>query len=673
MFIVHLTLQGCYRPEPIDLGVTADTGGHLTFIAQLAHAQSTHDAIDQVEVITRKFHCEQLSYEYSCDYLTVNSKLAVRRLRGSTLDYLPKEELHRENGVFAKNLIRYLESLTVKPDLIHAHYCDAGYVAHLIEKQMGIKYVFTPHSLASTKMSTSSLVNSALYKRWSLEQIALENAARIIVSSSNEVTHQLGCYKIDQSKVSIIAPGCDSGRFKSTPQSVIDSLSTKLDQQFQSPDKPVILALARPVLKKNLVHLLTLYARSQQLQDKANLLIVAGQHANTDLLSTESKEVIDELKQLIATYELQGKVLLPSQHDQQDIPAYYRYAADRRGVFVNLALNEPFGLTILESAASGLPVLATNQGGAADILASLQNGISCDPSDSVAATNHLINLTGDSADWRRFAQEGLAHISQYSWLSYVDQFIEQTLSLRQKKLSSILLISDIDNTLTGSSASALEFNQLMSSRSDIIFGVATGRDLEAAQAVLKKHAINLPKILITSVGSEIYYNLYGQLVKDSLWDQHIDYAWQPALIKQLLSTIDLLQPQEDQLQRTHKLGYYTEEAGANAAKALIEKNQIKANVIYSHNKLLDILPIRADKAKAIEFVRSNAEFSEALPVVAGDSGNDLSMLSHFDRSIVVANHEPVLSSLKTKKNVYFSKSPFAKGVLEGIRHFELRT
>ncbi len=41
------------------------------------------------------------------------------------------------------------------------------------------------------------------------------------------------------------------------------------------------------------------------------------------------------------------------------VPALYRLAAARGGVFVNPALNEPFGLTLLEAAACGLPVAAT--------------------------------------------------------------------------------------------------------------------------------------------------------------------------------------------------------------------------------------------------------------------------------------------------------------------------
>jgi glycosyltransferase involved in cell wall biosynthesis len=45
-----------------------------------------------------------------------------------------------------------------------------------------------------------------------------------------------------------------------------------------------------------------------------------------------------------------------------------------RGVFANVALQEPFGLTIIEAAAHGVPVVATKWGGPTDILDTLKNG-----------------------------------------------------------------------------------------------------------------------------------------------------------------------------------------------------------------------------------------------------------------------------------------------------------
>ena len=64
----------------------------------------------------------------------------------------------------------------------------------------------------------------------------------------------------------------------------------------------------------------------------------------------------------------------PKQHRRDQIPAIYRWAALHRGLFVNPALTEPFGLTLLEAAACGLPMVATDDGGPRDILARCDNG-----------------------------------------------------------------------------------------------------------------------------------------------------------------------------------------------------------------------------------------------------------------------------------------------------------
>jgi len=74
---------------------------------------------------------------------------------------------------------------------------------------------------------------------------------------------------------------------------------------------------------------------------------------------------------------------VPKSHDfEHEVPELYRIAAESRGAFVNSAFNEPFGLTLIEAAASGLPVVTTDDGGPRDILNNLDNGILVDVIDS---------------------------------------------------------------------------------------------------------------------------------------------------------------------------------------------------------------------------------------------------------------------------------------------------
>ena len=50
-------------------------------------------------------------------------------------------------------------------------------------------------------------------------------------------------------------------------------------------------------------------------------------------------------------------------------------------MFVNPALQEPFGLTLIEAAAHGVPIVATKHGGPVDIIQTLKNGVLVDPLD----------------------------------------------------------------------------------------------------------------------------------------------------------------------------------------------------------------------------------------------------------------------------------------------------
>ncbi len=83
----------------------------------------------------------------------------------------------------------------------------------------------------------------------------------------------------------------------------------------------------------------------------------------------------------IDRHDLYGRAAYPKHHRADDVPLLYRLAALSGGVFVNPALTEPFGLTLLEAAASGLPVVATEDGGPQDIIENCGNGYLVDPLD----------------------------------------------------------------------------------------------------------------------------------------------------------------------------------------------------------------------------------------------------------------------------------------------------
>ena len=137
------------------------------------------------------------------------------------------------------------------------------------------------------------------------------------------------------------------------------------------------------------------------MQHAANLLIVAGNREDIREMESGAQSVLTNILVLIDRYDLYGKVAVPKTHRADEVPAIYRLAARSGGVFINPALTEPFGLTLLEAAASGLPVVATENGGPVDIIANCGNGELVDPMDENAIARALLSCWRTRTHGRR--------------------------------------------------------------------------------------------------------------------------------------------------------------------------------------------------------------------------------------------------------------------------------
>ena len=85
-------------------------------------------------------------------------------------------------------------------------------------------------------------------------------------------------------------------------------------------------------------------------------------------------------------------VFFAGQQNEQDLLACYA-ASD---LLVWPAVNEAFGMVLLEAAASGLPVVAGNWRGVSEIVASGETGILIGPWDDVDFAEAVVELSGDS-------------------------------------------------------------------------------------------------------------------------------------------------------------------------------------------------------------------------------------------------------------------------------------
>ncbi len=709
LYIQLYSIHGLIRGYDLELGRDADTGGQTKYVLELARALSKDPRVEKIELVTRRIKDNSVSADYSESIERINDKCSIVRIKCGGRKYIRKELLWDHLEEFVDKSIKYIKSVKRLPDVIHSHYADAGYVCTELTKFFGIPFMHTGHSLGHSKLRkliAENIPKEEIEKRYKInhridvEENIIYYADMIITSTSQEIEKQYGEYKnTNREKFRVIPPGVDLKKFypfsnenlRSNEVKRLKGLITeKLLRFFIEVDKPLILALCRPDKRKNISGLITAYGEDKNLQRIANLAIFAGIRKDIQTMPDNEREVLTEILLLMDKYNLYGKMAIPKRHEtQHEVPELYRIAAETGGVFVNSALTEPFGLTLIEAAGSGLPVVATDDGGPKDIIKNCKNGILTDVSDPKNIATAINKILTDKRLWKIYSENGIKNVEKYyTWSAHTNTYLdevnkllsrglkkENTFAQVGKKLFSAekLIVTDIDNTLLGDEKFTKEFSELLRNKQEKVrFAVATGRTVNSALDVLRKNNIPHPDVIISSVGSEIFYNYEGKLIFAKGWEAHISYQWDRNKIKRLLDQLDFLNYQEEETQRKFKVSYYTSDVKDNIdrIKEILIQNKIKANVIFSHNQFLDILPHRASKGKAIRYLayRWNIPYENIL--VAGDSGNDEEMLKGDLLGVVVANYSKELEELRGNKRIYFSKDPFAGGIIDGIRHYE---
>lgn len=706
LYILMISPHGLIRGNNMELGRDADTGGQTTYVVELMRALARHCEVGQVDLLTRLIEDPALSSDYSQPIEEIGNGARILRLPFGPSHYVRKEMLWPHLDQLADRSLHFLRQQGRLPDLIHTHYADAGYVGQQLSQLLGIPQVHTGHSLGRPKqlhLLASGRKKQAIERQFNferrimVEEDLLVSAAMVITSTRQEVTEQYGMYHNNESgRFVVIPPGTDIARFSPPGRRKINPhVMHMVDKFFSDPVKPMILAICRPAIHKNLKGLVDAYGGNPELQEKANLVIVAGNRDDIRELDEASQKVLRELLLDIDHYDLWGKVAIPKHHNAEDVPELYRFAARRRGVFVNPAFTEPFGLTLIEAAASGLPFVATEDGGPRDIVANCCNGLLVNPLDPVAIAAAINNALSDKQQWRLWAKNGVAGVRRhYSWDAHVSKYLREVRKLlrRDRKrmrrqiaftmqngkspmpLARKALISDIDNTLIGNKEGLVQLIAWLKDHAgSIVFGIATGRSLESAVNVLKNARVPIPNVLITSVGSEINYSY--RLQPDIGWANRIAYLWRREALEQVLSDIPGLTIQPAVNQRKFKLSYNVASEKMpplDDLYRLLREHRLHARLIYSHEKFLDVLPVRASKGHAIRYLA----YKWGLPLenflVVGDSGNDTEMLLGDTLGIVVGNHGVELEPLRGMERIYFAHGHQANGILEGLAHYGWR-
>ncbi len=698
LYIILISIHGLIRSDNMELGRDSDTGGQIKYVVELARSLIQHPDIGRVDLLTRAVTDSKIPDVYTQPREEIAKNANIIRLPFGPRRYLRKEVLWPHLDSFTDQALYYIRQTGLYPHIIHGHYADAGYVASRLAGLLEVPMIQTGHSLGRIKLQR--LVDQGVKKEYmenhynirrriEAEEITLDSASKVIASTNQEVTEQYSLYDNYQPKrMVIIPPGVELDRFY-PPKGrwTKPPIQETIDRFLKEPQKPMILAISRPDPRKNISTLIHAYGKSKSLRQLANLIIIAGNREDIATTEKGTRGVLTELLLLIDRYDLYGQIAYPKSHDSNDIPDLYRLAAKRQGVLINPALTEPFGLTLIEAAASGLPIVATRDGGPQDIIARCKNGLLIDPLDEDAMAETLIEALSDKERWRKWSKSGIIGAKKhFTWSAHVQKYVREVKKLvskgskrndpsKQRKANLVtadrFVICDIDNTLLGDKEGLQNLKKYIRSVSNkVSFGIATGRRIESAVQVLKKWKAPTPDVLITSVGSEIHYG--PRLVKDLNWEKHINRLWKPDAVYQVMKGLPGIIIQKDVDQRKHKISYYIDPDKSptiREIKSYLRKEHLHVNVVYSHQQYLDILPIRASKGLAVRYfaLKWGLPFEHIL--VAGDSGNDEEMLRGNTLAIVVGNYSSELEKLRGDPHIFFAKGRCAWGITEGINYY----
>ncbi|MFA6542013.1 MAG: HAD-IIB family hydrolase, partial [Bacteroidota bacterium] len=708
LFIQIYSIHGLIRSKNLELGRDADTGGQTKYVVELCTALSLHPAVGKVELVTRWISDKRISPDYAVPVEQVNDKFSIVRIQCGGGRYIRKELLWDHLEEFVDRSIKHIKSSGRLPDIIHSHYADAGFVCMELTKFFGIPMIHTGHSLGKPKLERltgSGLLFEDIEERYNIthrievEESVLNYAEIVITSTRDEKDLQYAEYRNKIfPKFHVIPPGIELDRFypyteqrpfSEQMQQVRSAIREQLWRFFLDMNRPLILTICRPDTRKNIGGLITAYGEDKELQQMANLAIFAGIRKDIQTMSDNERDVLTEMLLLMDKYDLYGKMAIPKRHDVEfEIPELYRIAAETRGVFVNPAFTENFGITLLEAAASGLPVVATDHGGPRDIISNLQCGTLVKIEHPATLGDAIKKILYDQSEWKRYSENGTGKIAEYySWSAHADRYLaaivpyvgtvvkeEKTFTHVGKKFIKTrkLLVTDIDNTLLGDPPSLDQlFEFIQHHREDIGFGIATGRTIDSAVEILRENGCPMPDFFITSVGAEVYYTTGTTVVPSTGWASHIDYRWNRKGIEEVLRQFSFLSYQEEKTQRPFKISYYANcsEEDLNAVRNELSRHKLRCKIIYSHDQFFDLLPLRASKGLAVRYLAYRWNISLDHVIVAGDSGNDEDMLTGETLGIVVGNHSPELEKLRGRRRIYFADGSYAGGILEGIRAY----
>ncbi len=694
--MLHISIHGLIRGEQMELGRDPDTGGQCLYVLELVKALAKDDRIRKVSLLTRKVIDPKLSEDYARDREILGENSDIIRIEAGPKRYLRKEIVWRHLDAFIDGTLAYLRREKRVPDVIHAHYADAGYVGRQIAAVLGCPFIFTGHSLGRVKrqrLVEGGVEPVEMEKRYNLaarieaEELSLDAASMVCTSTRQEVDEQYALYdQHSEDRMRVIPPGVDLSRFDGPGDpEMAAAIDAKLAPFFQDASKPPVFTIARADERKNLPGLIRAFSGNRWLRENANLIVIGGNRDKLDKLPPPARKVWMELLRTIDDGNLYGSIAYPKTHKAPEVAGLYRWCAERKGLFVNPAFTEPFGLTLLEAAAAGLPLVATRDGGPRDIIANCKNGTLVDPCNDEEMGNAIEAILSDPGKQVELSETGHREVRvHYSWAAHVSNYLEEVFSIlpakpvvRRSSTRGALVererwvVMDLLPRIEEEPEELVAKWRGLFEENPIGFGIATGLSFDEAWEVIQRCGMPEPGFIISGLGAEIRYGETG--VPDERWNTQIGTRWNRQGVVDAFAEIGNLTPQEDRFQHEFKVSYLMDSnrsVGRLALQRTLREKGISAKAIVTAKAFVDVIPIRSGKDVALRYLENRWGIDPARIFYFGTYGNDIAAVRGRNISVLAGDADRVLRSLHSRPRLYHAKQKGLEALFEGLDHFE---
>jgi sucrose synthase len=465
-----------------------DTGGQIVYILDQVRAmekemlknikQQGLDIIPQIVVVTRLIPnangttCNQRIEKLEGTQYSRILRVPFRNEDGILHNWISRFDVYPFLETFVKDVaVELTEELGEKPDFIIGNYTDGNLVASLLCHRLGVTQCNIAHALEKTKYPDSDIYWEKFEEKYhfscqfTADLIAMNQADFIITSTYQEIAGSIdtvgqyeshaafslpGLYRVVNGidvfdpKFNIVSPGADTTVYFpfTDEERRLTNLHERINQLLYDPEqndehigtlkdqkKPILFSMARLDQVKNITGLVEMFAKNTRLRELVNLVVVAGNLHKEKSKDREEMAEIDKMHNLIKEHNLDGEFRwLRAQTDRVLNGELYRVIADSRGAFVQPALYEGFGLTVIEAMTCGLPTFVTCHGGPKEIVENEISGFHIDPYNSDSASKIMVDFfdkcTQEKDYWSKFSDAGLERIrTKYTWEIYAERLL----------------------------------------------------------------------------------------------------------------------------------------------------------------------------------------------------------------------------------------------------------